>query len=237
MSCDDVVTPTIRTSFVLYYSKACWHAQVTNKWGCLESANLLQRVTMNESIRQRIDVLVPLLKDPDPEVRSTAARAIEHLEAASDLKETLHMLKTGDMGARIAAIYALGEIGGAEVLPPLVYCAGRPEADIRAAAVEILGRLADPSTLPTLMERLGDQNAAIQSRAITALSNFPSSGSLCDRLRPFLEANDGDLEAEAALALSRLKDRSSITGIIALLASPHSSTRMAAATALSRLPL
>ena len=192
---------------------------------------------MNENIRQRIDVLIPLLKDSDPEVRTTVAHAIEHLEVACDITEILHTLKTGDTGARVSAIYALGELGGEKVITPLVYCAGRPEADIRATAVEILGRLAYPSTLPTLLERLDDQNPAIQGRAITALSNFPASSSLCDRLRPFLKANDGDLDGDAALALARLKDLSSIEGIISLLASPYSSTRKAAATALSLLPL
>jgi HEAT repeat protein len=192
---------------------------------------------MNENIRQRIDVLIPLLKDPVEDVRTTAAKAIEHLEAASDIKETLYTLKTGNMGTRIAAIYALGEIGGAEVIQPLVYCAGRPEADIRSAAIEILGQLADPSTLSVLLERLSDPNTAIQGRAISALSNFPATSSLCDRLRPFLKASDGYLEAEAALALARLKDRSSLAGIIPLLSSPFASTRMAAATALSQVPL
>ena len=192
---------------------------------------------MNENIRQRIDTLIPLLKDSDPDVRTTVAHAIEHLEVVCDITDILNTLKTGDMGARISAIYALGELGSEKVIAPLVYCAGRPEADIRAAAVETLGRLAYPSTLATLLERLDDKNPAIQGRAITALSNFPASSSLCDRLRPFLKANDGDLDAEAALAPARLKDRSSMEGIISLLASPYSTTRKAAATALSLLPL
>lgn len=192
---------------------------------------------MNEIIRQRIDTLIPLLKDSHPEVRTTVAHAIEHLEVAGDITDILNTLKTGDMGARISAIYALGELGGEKVITPLVYCAGRPEVDIRAAAVEILGRLAYPSTLPTLLERLNDQNPAVQGRAITALSNFPASSSLCERLRPFLKANDGDLDADAALALAKLKDRSATEGIISLLASPHASTRKAAATALSLLPI
>lgn len=192
---------------------------------------------MNEIIRQRIDTLIPLLKDSHPEVRTTVAHAIEHLEVAGDITDILNTLKTGDMGARISAIYALGELGGEKVITPLVYCAGRPEVDIRAAAVEILGRLAYPSTLPTLLERLNDQNPAVQGRAIAALSNFPASSSLCERLRPFLKANDGDLDADAALALAKLKDRSATEGIISLLTSPHASTRKAAATALSLLPI
>lgn len=192
---------------------------------------------MKEIIRQRIDVLIPLLKDADPDVRTTVARSIERLEVCRDINEILHALKTGDTGARIAAIHALGEVGGEKVIAPLTYCAGRPEADIRAAAVEMLGRLAEPATLPVLLERLDDQNPAIQARAITALGNFPASATLYDRLRPFLKSCNGDLEAEAAQTLSRLGDLCSTDAIIALLASPHASTRKAAAMALSDMPL
>jgi len=191
---------------------------------------------MKELIRKRIDVLIPLLKDADPDVRATAARSIEHLEVSCDINEILHSLKTGDTGAKIAAIYALGEIGGEKVIAPLTYCAGRPEADIRAAAVEMLGKLAEPSTLPILLERLDDQHAAIQAKTITALGNFPPSATLVDPLQPFLHASNGPLEAEPALTLARLGDLASIDAIIALLASPHASTRKAAAAALCLLP-
>jgi HEAT repeat protein len=191
---------------------------------------------MKDIIRQRINALIPLLKDADPEVCSVVARSIERLEAICDINETLHSLKTGDTGARIAAIYALGEIGGEKAIAPLMYCAGRPETDLRAAAVEVLGRLAVPSTLPTLLERLDDQHGAIQARAITALSNFSASPALYGRLRPFLKASNGDLEAEAALTLARLGDLDSADAILTLLASPHASTRKAAAIALSLMP-
>jgi HEAT repeat protein len=191
---------------------------------------------MKEIIRQRIDVLIPLLKDADPDVRATAARSIEHLEVSCDINEILHALKTGDTGTRIASIHALGEIGGEKVIEPLIYCAGRPEVDIRAAAVEMLGRLAEPSTLPILLERLDDQNTAVQARAISALGSFPASSILFDRLRPFLKVSNGDIEAEAALALARLCDLASTETIITLLASPHASTRKAAAISLSQMP-
>ncbi|KAB0664451.1 HEAT repeat domain-containing protein [Oryzomonas japonica] len=192
---------------------------------------------MSEIVRTRIDALRPLLKDADPDVRDAVATAIERLEATGSIDEILHALKTGNMGARVAAIHALGEIGGERVVAPLVYCAGRPEADIRSAAVEALGRLAVPSTLPVLLERLDDENGAIRARAIGAVARFPPSPALYERLRPFLEAADGALEAEAALALAKLSDLSSEGRITALLASSHASTRQAAATALSLLPL
>ncbi|HEY5522536.1 MAG TPA: HEAT repeat domain-containing protein [Desulfuromonadaceae bacterium] len=192
---------------------------------------------MKEKVRSRIDSLRPLLKDSDPGVRIAAAEAIEKLEAASSVVEILATLKTGSMGARIGAIYALGEIGGEKVLPPLVYCARRPEVDIRSAAVAVLGKLALPAALPVLVELLDDENQSVQGRAIAALLNFTDTPDILGKLRPFLNASDGVLEAEAALTLAGLKDRHSLSQIHALLTSPHASTRQAAATALSHMPL
>jgi len=192
---------------------------------------------MKEKIRERIAMLRPLLKDAAPEVRNAAAEAIEKLEGIISAEEILHTLKTGDMGARIGAIYALGEIGGTKVLPALIYCAGRPEVDIRSAAVEVLGRLGLSAALQTLVERLEDQNNAVQARAIAALSNFSVSADVLKRLRTFLVSDDGTLEAEAALTLARLNDMAAINSILPLLSSRFASTRQAAATAISIMPL
>ncbi len=192
---------------------------------------------MKENIRSRIEALRPLLKDPVPEVMIAAAEAIERLEAISSVDKILATLKTGNMGARVGAIYALGEIGGEKVLPPLVYCARRPEVDIRSAAVAVLGKLALPAALPILVELLEDENSTVQGRAIAALLNFPVTPDIINKLRIFLSASDGVLEAEAALTLAGLKDLYSLSQIHALLASPHASTRQAAATALSVIPV
>lgn len=192
---------------------------------------------MNENVRIRINSLRPLLKDPSPDVRKAAAEAIEKLEATGSVDEVLATLKTGSMGARIGAIHALGEIGGEKVLPALVYCARRPEVDIRAAAVTVLGKLARPETLTILVGLLDDETPAVQCRAIAALRNFPVIPDILTKLRSFLSANDGALEAEAALTLAEFKDQYSLSHIQDLLTSPHASTRQAAATAIGRMPL
>lgn len=191
---------------------------------------------MNEKIRSRINSLRPLLKDPAQDVRSAAAEAIEKLEAAGNVDEVLATLKAGSMGARVGAIHALGEIGGEKVLPALVYCARRPEEDIRSAAVTVLGKLARPETVTILVGLLDDQAPAVQCRAIAALRNFPATPDMLDKLRSFLRASDGALEAEAVLTLAELGDQHSLPHIQALLASPHASTRQAAATAIGRMP-
>lgn len=192
---------------------------------------------MKEKVRSRIDALRPLLKDPEPGVRIAAAEAIETLEAASSVEEILATLKTGDTGARIGAILALGDIGGEKVLAPLVYCARRPEVDIRSAAAAVLGKLAVPATLPVLVELLDDKNRTVQSRAVAALRNFTVTADILGKLRLFLSASDGVLEAEAVTTLAGLQDLPSSSHIQALLASPYASTRQAAAAALSRMPV
>lgn len=192
---------------------------------------------MNSVAMQRIAALRPLLRDENEDVRLAAAGAIERLEGLSGFEEVITALKTGDSGARIRAIYALGAIGGEKVVAPLVYCSRRPEDDIRAAAVEVLGNLALPATMPVLLERLSDVSDAVQARAIAALARFPASAGLIGHLRHFLDKSDGSLEAEAAIALARLGDLAVAGRIADLLASPHASTRQAAATALGLLPL
>ncbi len=172
-----------------------------------------------------------------PTVRIAAAQAIEKLEGLSDIEGIIQSLKNGNIGARIAAIYALGDIGGEAVLQPLIYCAGRQETDIRSAAVEVLGRLKFPAAVPVLTERLDDQSPAVQARAISALGNFSPPQGVLQKLRIFLEASDGVLEAEAALTLAKLEDLASLGQIRSLLTSNHASTRQAAATALSLIPL
>lgn len=192
---------------------------------------------MKENVRLRINALRPLLKDPVPEVRIAAAEAIEKLETTCTLSGIIATLKTGDMGARIGAIHALGEIGGEKVLPPLVYCARRPEVDIRSAAAAALGKLILPAAFTALVELLGDENATVQGRAIAALRKYPVSAGILNKLRPFLSASDGVLEAEAALTLAVLNDQDSLAQIRELLSSQHASTRQAAASALSIMPL
>ena len=194
-------------------------------------------MNMKEKIRARIDALRPLLKDVAPNVRTAAAQAIEKLEGVSSLEEILHVLRIGDTGARVGAIYALGEIGGEKVLQPILYCAGRPEVDIRSAAVEALGVLRIPSAVPMLVERLDDQHEAVQARAILALRNYSVSPDVLKKLRTFLEASDGSLEAEAAITLAILNDLISLDSICSLLSSTHASTRQSAATALSLMPV
>jgi HEAT repeat protein len=100
-----------------------------------------------------------------------------------------------------------------------------------------LGNLALPAVLPVLVELLADDSPTVQGRALVALRNFSVTPDVLNTIRAFLNATDGVLEAEAALTLAELNDQYSVHHIKTLLSSHFASTRQAASTALSRMPL
>lgn len=186
---------------------------------------------------KRRQALAALLKDPSPEVREAAARALERMEEMAGVEEILFVLKKGALPAKIKAIYALGKVGGEKVLAPLMYCASRPEEELRAAAIEVLGELAEPKTLPALVERLNDESPAIRANAIAAIGHFPLTVDLVKRLVPFLASGDGLLDAEALTVLRKARVPGLEGEYIRLLGSPHPRTRKAAVLALGELPV
>jgi HEAT repeat protein len=94
-----------------------------------------------------------------------------------------------------------------------------------------------PEALAVLLELLDDENPIVQACTVVALRNFSATPAILNKLRPFLNASDGVLEAEAATTLAGFQDLSSIPRIETLLTSPHASTRQAAAAAFGTIPL
>jgi HEAT repeat protein len=190
----------------------------------------------NDAINKRKEALIAVLKDPDEEVRTAAAQALERLEGISCMDEVLSSLRKGDIPTKIKALYALGKIGGEQVLPPLTYCASRPEEELKSVAIEVLGNLANPRAVPALVECLKEKNPAVKAKAVAALGNF-SDPALVPLLSAFLEENDGLLDAEAARALGKIGAVSQEQKLTGLLRSPFPRTREAAAFALGMLPV
>lgn len=187
-------------------------------------------------MEKRRQALVAALKDPSEAVRAAAALSLEALEGLGSLDEILDLLKRGNRAAKIRAIYALGKIGGEKVLPPLLYCISRPEEDIKSAAIEVLGSLANDAALPPLVEKLKDAGPAIRAKVLAALANFRDP-SLVPVLLPFLDVDDGFVDAEAARTLGLIGNLQLEDRLISLMQSRHPSTREAAAAALGKLAL
>src|SRR5262245_14911581 len=104
-------------------------------------------VTINNCINQsRVDRLVSELKDPDPEVRETAARSLASLEqhARQSVPALIEALADEEKSVRDASAFALNVIGTPAV-ERLLLCLSDERTFIRSYAIRILGK---PDQMP-----------------------------------------------------------------------------------------
>lgn len=119
----------------------------------LPSVRLLGLDLINDLITDRKEInpelrpiIVDTLADPDPKVRTMAARMV------SDLRLTVAMAKLTDALAR------------------------ESDDDVRAAQVAALGRLDDIEAVPTLIERLNDESPLVVGESAVALGSLARRG-------------------------------------------------------------
>jgi HEAT repeat protein len=123
-------------------------------------------------LEQRKNALKKALTDPDPDVRETAATALDLLEGLNELPDLLAQLAGGDRASRIAAVYALGKIHSSKIFIPLIESLKAQDADLRVAAARILGEKHHPKTLSPLVEALEDQATGVVAEVVTAIGQF-----------------------------------------------------------------
>jgi hypothetical protein len=122
--------------------------------------------------------LLGLLKDADPAVRASAARAIGLIGGSAALPGLLQALVDPDMlaGQRIAE--AIGRIGDRSVSVALLDALGSPPAAGQTNAALALGLLKIPEAVPGLAALLGAGDAGAQGVAAEALAAINSMARL-----------------------------------------------------------
>jgi HEAT repeat protein len=137
--------------------------------------------------------LLAALKDPAPELRAAAARALGwpgNREAVAALRERVDM--PGEtLAVRAAAVHSLGSIGDPSVRDVLVAATRDPEPRVRAAALSslTLGSLADPTDRTSYLIRLAEDrvlDGQLRCDAIRALAGVKEDG-VVDALIRILE--------------------------------------------------
>ena len=113
-----------------------------------------------------------LLRDPDSEVRSSAAVALGNLgpNATEAISELTSLLNDPDQWVRREAIAGLGAIG-AEAVPALVRVLREPEPQLRASAASALALIGAPAreAVPALLEAFGDSSLDVRKASAGAL--------------------------------------------------------------------
>lgn len=108
----------------------------------------------------RTSDLIPVLSDPNPEVRAAAALALSHHPGEEALSALTQGLSDSDPLTAGLAANALVKIGKAAV-PSLIEAAKEGEAGIRILALRALSELKDHRAIPVMMKCIQEDSAVL----------------------------------------------------------------------------
>jgi HEAT repeat protein len=165
-------------------------------------------VRIGTEAKTALPQLVPLLKDSDAGVRSSAAYALGRIgaEAKTALPQLVPLLKDSDAYVRSSAAYTLGRIGAEAktALPQLVPLLKDSDAGVRSGAASALGSMgAEAKTaLPQIVPLLKDSKGYVRISAADVLGRMGAEAKTAlPQLVPLLKDSDADVRRNAASAL------------------------------------
>jgi hypothetical protein len=123
-----------------------------------------------------LEVIIPMLDDPDERVVRPAVWALGRLSENSSVPQVLRFVESPNEDIRYAATFALSMMShaGSEVTASLMKLAKDPDRDIRDWATFALGTQSDedsPEIRQLLFEALSDQDREIVAEGLQGLAN------------------------------------------------------------------
>ena len=184
--------------------------------------------------QERREALVPLLQDPQAQVRQAATEALAQLDQRSHADRLLEHLASGSSQQKVAALFGLEAVESDAIRAALCTALKEDEADVRAVAVQVVGRKRYPEALNDLVNCLQDRHPAVAVYAAQALAHYKDA-----RLVPYFETmyrrGNEELQCACLKALGEMGFATAESCLIEALSSGHATVRAAAATALGQL--
>lgn len=183
------------------------------------------------------------LGDPDPEVRTAAARAVvlikeelsvaEHSGPVANARsEAVSVLRTPvEPQAPPAPVPSLAPISP---LPPQMSGLTDPDWRARLAAAQALEERADPAHVTQFLALLADEHFEVRLTAIQFLRRFPQPV-VAQALIQRLADPDNDVRRAAALALGAIRDVAALEPLVLSLTDEEPAVRQSVAAALEEI--
>jgi len=185
------------------------------------------------------------LGDPDPQVRSAAARAVAEIN--KELSVAARVAAVADARqapglVNIAPLKGLPETGPAQRLgkpasgptEALLRNLGDPEWRVRLTAAQALDESADPAHLTHFLTLLADEHFEVRLTAIQFLHRV-GQPVLAKALLPCLADPDSDVRRAAALALGATHNPEALESLVLSLTDEEPAVRQAVAAALEEI--
>ena len=153
--------------------------------------------------------LMPLLKDPEFDVRKSAAEALGKIGSEEVIPHVIPLLKDSDPSVREFAAGALGEIGSEEAISNLIELLRDPDPNVRKAAAQALGEIRSEEAVSHLFPLLKDSELDVRRSAAGALGEIGSE-QVIPHLIELLKDPAGDVWQRAAEALWKISRKQGI---------------------------
>ena len=175
--------------------------------------------------------LVVALKDPDSNVRRSAARALGALGDLRTVEPLLRALESRGIRARSGAALALGELGDIRAVEPLLTALEDSHSEVRDSALNALRALGDIRAVEPLLGALEGRGIYARSGAALALGELADTRAVEPLLRA-LEDSHSEVRSSAAWALGALGDIRAVEPLLRARQDSESEVRDAAIHAL-----
>lgn len=185
-------------------------------------ACLMSRDHTDPTPEQALPRLLAVLKDPNPELRRTAAQSLGKIARKEAVSALVEALRDPDAGVRLHAAWALGTIGEDSVgrdrspLGPLLFDS---DPSVREAAAVALGQTGDTqSGIELLQERLLEPGVSNDTKrlAAAALGGMEARSAVVHLTR-MLQDRDPVVRRWTAAALAEIGDPQAVAPLGALL--------------------
>jgi HEAT repeat protein len=155
-------------------------------------------------LQESVDILLPMLNDPDPVVIGAAAVALGHRNCSRAIAPVLALIKYPSRHARRGAVSALSDHDDLEAVQGLIELTGDTELDVRDWATFGLAQqttLDTPGLRNALLKRTEDTDAEVRGEALIGLAARHDPRVLAPLARELSGAFYGGWSVEAATLL------------------------------------
>jgi len=185
--------------------------------------------------RDKVQAILPLLRDSEPRVRLAAARALERLPAAA-ARAALKSRMQGEAeeeGVRLAAAVALGKLGDPAAFEFLIAALASEDSALRVTAAAALAEMGERAA-GLLRQALQHENALVRWGAAQALGEIGDKKAVAPLLQR-LKDPESAVRAAAILSLGRLGQAEAVEPLLKQLGDASAMVRWSAAWALEEI--
>lgn len=171
---------------------------------------------ISDTVDQRVvDALVRALENERASIRSQAARALGHAEAAAAAQPLSATLQRDESAqVRSQAAWALGMIESPEGVPALGAALGDEDAQVRSQAAWALGMIESPDGVDPLLRGLADESVEVRSQSAWALGMIESDRAVDGLVRALRADASTGVRSQIAWALGMIESDAATDALI-----------------------